>query len=557
MNSFSLVLRQLGPVRIATMAIVAAGMIGFFMFMTSRLATPDLSLLYSDLTLEDSSAITNRLDSQGVTYEIRGGGTQVYVPESDVARVRLIMAGEGLPNGGSVGYELFDDSSTLGTTNFVQRINQARALEGELSRTISAIRQVKSARVHLVLPRREVFSRDKQEPSASVVLQLNGSILQPSQVVAIQHLVSTAVPGLQPSRISVIDNNGRLLARGGDGDEDAFSAANGEEARQRYESRLAGAIEKLLESSVGFGAVRAEVSADIDFDRVTTSDESYDPDGQVARSTQTVEQEDDSAEADPDNSVSVANNLPGADALDANSASTSNSSSRRIEETVNFEISRTVTTQVRETGNVKRLTVAVLVDGAVDAEGTYIARTPEELAQYDSLVKSAIGYDEARGDVVEIVNLQFAPIAVGEVDAIDPGFLGLSKSDLFRIAEIAVLGIVAILVLLLVVRPLMTRAFEITAAANPMATPGMLPAGTSTGPQGQLAPPDMAGTQALPEGTEIPEGAEAAAGVQPELDISQVDGRVQASSMNQVNTIISKHPDETVAILRQWMYQES
>ena len=539
------------------MAIVAAGMIGFFMFMTSRLTTPDLSLLYSDLTLEDSSSITSRLDSQSITYELRGGGTQIFVPQSDVARVRIAMASDGLPNGGSVGYELFDDSSTLGTTNFVQRVNHSRALEGELSRTIAAIRQVKSARVHLVLPRREIFSRDQQEPTATVVLQLNGSVLQPSQVVAIQHLVATAVPGLQPTRISVIDNNGRLLARGGDNDEDAFSASNGEEARQRYESRLARAIEKLLERSVGIGAVRAEVSADIDFDRVTISDETYDPDGQVARSTQTVEQEDDSAEADPNNSVSVANNLPDAAVLDSPLSSTSSSSSRRIEETVNFEISRKVTTQVRETGNVKRLTVAVLVDGAVDSEGTYAPRTPEELAQYDALVKSAIGYEEARGDVVEIVNLQFVQLSVEDTEIVEAGFLGLSKADLFRIAEMLVLGIVAVLVILLVVRPLITRAFDIAATANPMAVPGMLPAGASTGPQGQLAPPATAGAQALPDGSQMPVGAEEAADFQPGIDISQVDGRVEASSMNQINQIISKHPDETVAILRQWMYQES
>lgn len=542
-------MRQLGPARIAMMAVVAAGMIGFFMFMTSRLATPDLSLLYSDLTLEDSSAIASRLDSQSIAYELRGGGTQIYVPESEVARVRLAMASDGLPNGGSVGYEIFDDSSTLGTTNFVQRINQSRALEGELSRTISALRQVKSARVHLVLPRREVFSRDQQEPTATVVLRLNGSTLQPSQVVAIQHLVSTAVPGLQPSRISIIDNNGRLLARGGDTDEDAFSAANGEEARQRYESRLARAIEKLLERSVGIGAVRAEVSADIDFDRVTTSDESYDPDGQVARSTQTVEQEDDSADADPNNSVSIANNLPTAGALDANNASTSNSSSRRVEETVNFEISRKVTTQVRETGNVKRLTVAVLVDGALDAEGTYTARTPEQLVQYEALVQSAIGYDESRGDVVEIVNLQFIPLGVEEVPLTKVDFLGLPKADLLRIAEMLVLGIVAVLVILLVVRPVITRAFDIAATANPMA---MLPAGASTGPVGQLAPP----AQALADGSEVSNGGETPE-VQSGLDISQVDGRLQASSMNQINQVIAKHPDETVAILRQWMYQES
>ena len=538
------------------MAIVAAGMIGFFMFMTSRLATPELSLLYSELSIEDSSTIIGRLDSQNVTYELRGGGTQIFVAPSDVARVRLAMAADGLPNGGSVGYEIFDNSSTLGTTNFVQRINHARALEGELSRTISAIRQVKSARVHLVLPRREVFSRDQQEPSATVVLKLSGSILQPSQVIAIQHLVATAVPGLQPTRISVIDSNGRLLARGGDTADDAFSAATGEEARQRYESRLSHAIEKLLEPSAGIGAVRAEVSADIDFDRVTISDETYDPDGQVARSTQTVEQEDDSAESDPNPSVSVANNLPGANALDGTQQSGSNSSSRRIEETVNFEISRKVTTQVRETGTVKRLTVAVLVDGSVDKEGTYTPRTPEELARYDALVKSAIGYDEARGDVVEIANLQFVPFEVGEVPVAEVNFLGLSKADLFRAAEMLVLGIVAVLVILMVVRPLITRAFDIAATATSTEMSGMLPAGVSTGPQGQLAPP-AADAQALLDGGKIPDGDSGSAEVQPAIDVSQIDGRVQASSMNQINQIIAKHPDETVAILRQWMYQEN
>ncbi len=545
-------MRQLGPVRIATMGLVAAGMIGFFTFMTSRLATPDLSLLYSDLSIEDSSAITSRLDGQNIAYELRGGGTQIFVPQSDVDRVRLAMAADGLPNGGSVGYELFDNSSTLGTTNFVQRINHARALEGELSRTISAIRQVRSARVHLVLPRREVFSRDQQEPSASVVLKLSGATLQPSQVIAIQHLVATAVPGLQPSRISVVDSNGRLLARGGDNAEDAFSAANGEEARQRYESRLARAVEELLESSVGIGAVRAEVSADIDFDRETTTDESYDPDGQVARSTQTVEQSDDAAEADPDNSVSVANNLPGAAVNEGAAATTSNSSSRRIEETVNFEISRKVTTLVRETGTVKRLTVAVLVDGSVDEEGTYTARTAEELEQYDALVKSAIGFNEERGDVVEIVNLQFVPFAVEDVPVEEAGFLGLSKADLFRIAEMLVLGIVAVLVILLVVRPLITRAFDIAATPTDENMQGMLPAGS---PLGQLAPPGAEGLAGLAEGGEAAEGAtgDAAAGI----DLDQVDGRVQASSLNQINQIIGKHPDETVAILRQWMYQEN
>jgi len=544
-------MRQLGPARMTMMALVGAGMIGFFMFMTSRLATSELSLLYGDLSIEDSNAIAGRLAGQNIAYELRGGGTQIYVPQDDVSRVRLAMASDGLPNGGTVGYELFDDASTLGTTSFVQRLNQARALEGELSRTIASISQIKSARVHLVMPRREVFSRDKQEPTASVVLRLTGSSLQPSQVKAIQHLVSTAVPGLQPSRISIVDNNGRLLARGGNNSEEAFSSATGEEARQRHESRLTRSIEKILESSVGFGAVRAEVSADIDFDRFTIRDEIYDPDGQVARSTQTVEQKDESADSDPSGSVSIANNLPGLNTLDGAQTNTSRSSSRRIEETVNYEISRKVTTQVRETGTVKRLTVAVLVDGRLDAEGNYTPRTPEEMTQYEALVKSAIGYDEARGDVVEVVNLPFIPIEIEETPPPPISFLGLTKDDLFRAAEMLVLGIVAILVILLVVRPLISRAFEIAStASNNMAMANMLPAGMSTGPQGQLAPPEGLEEGAAPDGVE---GSE----VQPGIDLSQIDGRVQASSMNQVNQLISKHPDETVAIMRQWMYQET
>lgn len=545
-------MRQLGPVRLVTMALVAAGMIGFFTFMTSRLASPDLALLYGNLSAEDSGVIASRLDAQGIKYELRGNGAQIFVPQTEVARLRLAMAADGLPNGGTVGYEIFDNTNTLGTTSFVQRINQTRALEGELARTISALHQVKSARVHLVLPRREVFSRDKQEPSATVVLALAGGALQPSQVVAIQHLVATAVPGLQPHRISIVDNNGRLLARGGDDGEEAFSAANSDEARQRFESRLAQSIEQLLEPSVGPGAVRAEVSADIDFDRVTTSNEVYDPDGQVARSTQTVEQKDDSSEVDPNKSVSVANNLPGAAAQQNGQAGSSNSASHRTEETVNFEISRKTTTQIRETGTVKRLTVAVVVDGAVGADGTYTPRTPEELKKYEALVKSAIGYDQARGDVVEIANLKFQPVTVEDAPPPPMNLFGLTKADLFRIAEILVLGIVAVLVILLVVRPLITRIFDIAATAAANTNTGLLTAAASTGPQGQLAPP--MDPQAMIE--EQAEAARERVPPQPGIDISQVDGRVQASSLNQINQIISKHPDETVAILRQWMYQD-
>ncbi|MBO6782731.1 MAG: flagellar M-ring protein FliF, partial [Alphaproteobacteria bacterium] len=541
------------PARLAIMGIVAVGLVAFFMFMASRLGTSDMALLYGDLAVEDASAITQRLESQNIPFELRGNGSQIFVPSENVDRLRMSMAADGLPNGGSIGYELFDQSDAIGTTNFVQRINHVRALEGELSRTIGALSQVQSARVHLVLPRRELFTRDRQEPSASVVLKLRGSAIQSGQIAAIQNLVASAVPGLTPDRISVVDHTGRLHARGDGGDGDALGAGNAEEARQRFEGRIARSVEKLLESTVGIGGVRAEVAADIDFDRLTTTNETYDPDGQVVRSTQTVEQEDASSEAQKNDSVSIANNLPNTAALDGAGDNRNTNNSRRSEETVNFEISRKVTTLVRETGQVNRITVAVLVDGTYDAEGNYTPRTAEQLEQYAALVKSSIGFNEERGDVVEIVNQQFAQPDIGDAPLAEAGILGFGKADILKIAELLVLAIVSVLVILLVVRPIMSRALEAAAAAPANDETALLAAGAE---QMQLAPPsgEYEEMGRDPDMDSIPEDFE---DENAEIDIANIDGKVKKSSLSQINQIVDKHPDETISIMRGWMYQDA
>lgn len=556
MNSFQQMLRQLGPARLAIMGLVAIGLVAFFMFMSARLSNTEMSLLFGDLAVEDASAISQRLEGQNVPFEIRGNGTQIFVPADNVARLRMSLAADGLPNGGSVGYELFDQSDAIGTTNFVQRINLVRALEGELARTISALNQVQTARVHLVLPRRELFTRDRQDPSASVVLKLRGSSIRSGQVLAIQNLVASAVPGLTPDNISVVDHTGRLHAAGDGADNDGFSASNGEEARQRYEARLARSIEKLLESTIGIGGVRAEVSAEIDFDRVTTTDETYDPDGQVVRSTQTVEQQDATSEANSDQSVSVTNNLPNGASQDASGENRNTTSTRRAEETVNFEISRKVTTLVRETGQVNRVTVAVLVDGVYDDEGNYAPRSEAELANYEALVKSAIGFNEARGDRINIVNQQFVAPVIDDAPIEPAGLLGFGKSDLLRMAEMLVLGIVSILVILLVVRPLLTRALDAAATSTATAeAAAMLPSGAAPA---QIAAPigDLESLEAggeMPMATAIEDDEEEDS----EIDIAQVDGKVKKSSLSQINQIVDKHPDETISIMRGWMYQDA
>lgn len=554
MNAFQQMVRQLGPARLAIMGIVAVGLIAFFMFMTSRLSTSEMALLYGDLAIADAGEITQRLEGQNIPFEIRANGTQIFVPADAVARMRMTMAADGLPNGGSVGYELFDQADAIGTTNFVQRINHVRALEGELARTIGSLSQVKSARVHLVLPRRELFSRDRQEPSASVVLQLRGSSIQSSQIAAIQNLVASAVPGLSSDNISVVDHTGRLHARGDGSDGETQSTANAEEARQRYEGRIARAIEKLLESTIGFGGVRAEVAAEIDFDRLTTTNETYDPDGQVVRSTQSVEQEDASSEGQTSDSVSVANNLPNAASQDGAGDNRNTNNSRRSEETVNFEISRKVTTLVRETGQVNRITVAVLVDGVYDAEGNYTPRSPEELEQFSALVKSSIGFNEERGDRVDIVNQRFATPDLGEAPAPELAVMGFNKADILKIAEILVLGIVSILVILLVVRPIMTRALDAAATSGGASeAAAMLPAGADPA---RIAPPsgDYDELEGGSEMDAIPEDFEDDGA---EIDLANIDGKVKKSSLSQINQIVDKHPDETISIMRSWMYQDA
>src|SRR5437868_3973247 len=290
-------------------------------------------------------------------YQLRGDGAQILVPADQVAKLRVTMAETGLPHGGSVGYELFDKSEALGTSNFVQTVNHLRALEGELARTIGSIGAVQGARVHLVLPKRELFSRERQDPSASIVLKTRGGErLAKSQVAAIQHLVAAAVPGLLPSRISIVDSEGNLLARGVDDGKGQGGGGNAEEMQVSTENRLSRSVEEMLERSLGPGKVRAEVHAEMDFDRVTTNSESYDPSGQVVRSTQTTTDQSDSSDSG-EQPVTVANNLPETQAN--KSISGGRSKNGHNEETVNYEISKSVKSHVREGGTIKRLSVAV------------------------------------------------------------------------------------------------------------------------------------------------------------------------------------------------------
>jgi len=559
LNSLSDTIRSLGPARLGLMAAVAASTLAFFIYLTSRLATPEMALLYADLDPQDSGQIVSRLEQRNTPFRIGADGTQIFVPADEVGRMRVAMAEEGLPAGGSIGYEIFDRSEGLGTTSFVQNVNHVRALEGELARTIRAITRIKQARVHLVLPKRELFSRDRQEPTASIVLSMQGGKrLERQQVLAIQHLVSAAVPGLKPTMVSIIDSGGNLLARNAEEGDLQGTSTTAQEMRVAHETRLIRTVEELLERSVGRGNVRVQISADMDFDRVTENAETFDPDGQVVRSTQTVEEQSGSSDGEGLPPVTVGGNLPDAN-LGAGDASGSQSNALRNEETVNYEISKTVTTHVRESGAVRRLSVAVLVNGittvAEDGTTTYEARSDEEMQQLSSLVRSAVGLNEERGDKLEIVNLPFADAAVDLGVGEGSGFFGFTEAQLMRVAEVLVLGIVAVLVLLLVVRPLIGRMVE-GGGGEASVGVGRLAdrsgAGATGGGHAALAGPGQDGLERLsPSNSEV-----VAEEIDHMIDLNKVEGRVRASSVRKIGEIVDKHPDEAVAIIRNWLYQE-
>ena len=549
-------LKALGPARLMAMAAVALGMLGLLAVLTMRGGSERMALLYGDLDLRESGRVVEHLARQRIPYRVVGQGSEILVPVEQVAQARLMLAKDGLPSGGSIGYEIFDRGDGLAATEFQQKINETRALEGELVRSIRVINGVRAARVHLVLPRREPFARERQDAQASVMLTMAGAQrLDRGGVLAIVNLVAAAVPGLRAHNISVVDSRGDVLARAGEPAAGMASAASSEEVRRAMELRLSHAVEEMLERSLGPGRVRAEASVRMSFDRVNETQERYDPDGQVTRSQQNVT--DNSKTTEANSTTSVQNNLPNADA----GATSAGTQQGRQEETTNYEISRTVRTLIREQPQIERISLAVMVDGVLvpgtDGKPVWQPRSETELARITGLVKSAIGFDDKRGDHVEIVSMPFITEALATAGE-RPGLFGLpiEKADLLRLAETALFGVIAVLALLLVLRPMVLRLTmmqpQLAGMGGGSAGAGGLVLAGGAGSPGALA--DLSGRPdtALPGGVSLPLLEDESM-----VNIAQIEGQIRVSSIRRVSQLVDKHPEETLSIMRGWIAQEA
>lgn len=549
LNQFVAALQRFGIGRLAAILGIGAGVAAALIAVTMNLGQPK-ALLYSNLDMREASSITQALDQAGVKYEVKGDGSTILVNRDEVASTRLLLSAKGLPTAGSVGYEIFDEANALGQTDFVQQLNRQRALEGELARTIRSLDGVTSARVHLVLPKRQLFEEAAEEPSASITMGVGGRAPNADQVRAVQNLVAGAVPGMTPERVTVVDQHGKTLSAGGEG----FAGEAAEGRKNEVEQRIAKTVKALVESVVGPGKARVNVTAELDLARVTVQQETYDPDGQVVRSEQTVEESANENEPNNNGAVTADANIPGG--LGGAEAGALASASGRTESTTNYEISKTVRTEVNEPGKIQRLSVAVAVDGVrpVGEDGTpgeYAARSAEEMARIEELVRTAVGYNEARGDQVTVVNMPFdAPAAAGGVESSNP-LTDFDKNDIMRAVELAILAIVALLIVFFVVRPLLKNAGGGSGGGELTGPTQTITRLVTTTPDGQ--PVQIAVDPATGQPLALP-GPDA---LEQKIDIARIEGQVKASSVKRVADFVETHPEQSVAILRSWLHESA
>lgn len=372
----------------------------------------DYRPLFANLTTEDAGEIVKKLKDQKIPYQIAADGKAVLVPAEKVYDLRLSLASEGLPQGGGVGFEIFDRKN-FGMTEFVQKLNYQRALQGELARTISQLAGVEQARVHLAIPEKTLFQDNEKPPSASIVLKMKSNrLLRENDVQGIVHLVASSIEGMDPDQVTILDGRGKVLTRGEPADAAGKLTGTMQETQRAYEKSMEDRLQTLLDKVVGAGKSAARVSATFDFRQVEKFEEKYDPDSAAVRSEQRSEEK--------SGGSTVASGVPGVQSnlgRVAPGAGAALGGGTKSDETLNYEVSRSTARTVEPVGALSKVSVAILVDGKYDtpapgkdgapAKAKYSPRTPEELQKIEALVKSAVGFNTERGDQVTVANIPF------------------------------------------------------------------------------------------------------------------------------------------------------
>ncbi|MEE8422943.1 MAG: flagellar basal-body MS-ring/collar protein FliF [Thermodesulfobacteriota bacterium] len=439
---------------LAFIGVVVAGLVVFVLWSQQ----PVYRVLYANLDPDDAGTVISKIKEQRILYKVEDGGRTILVPKEMVYDVRLDLASQGLPQGGGVGFEIFDRTN-LGMSEFVQKINYRRALQGELARTIAQLTEVNGARVHLAMPEPSLFLRDEKKTTASVILKLaSGTRLNNSQVRGIVHLVANSIEGLHSEDVTVVDTSGKILTKSTGGDLQSQMSSSQLEYQNTFEKGMEKRILVLLGKALGTDKARVMVAADLDFKMIERTEEVFDPESVVVRSEERSQEKSKGSSPTSGGAPGVASNLPGG--LGA-SGGASPFESKRDQETINYEMNKVTSRIIEPTGTVKKLSIAVLVDGTYKAlegaegegEKEYVPRSDEELKRIETLVKGAIGFTAERGDVVEIVNIAFTnePIFTDIETLPSPSFIKELLPSILRYASTIV---VVVLMIFFVLKPM-------------------------------------------------------------------------------------------------------
>lgn len=443
-----------------SMAFVLILVIAGFAFMFIWANQIDYQVLFNNLSPKDAGAIVSKLNEKRVPYKVEANGTVIMVPAQKVHELRLALAGDSLPSGGSVGFEIFDQTD-FRTTKFVQELNYKRALQGELARTINRFREVDNSRVFIVLPKDSLFVEESKPASASIQLDLRSS-LPPSKIAAIVHFVASAVEGLEPGQVTVVDTKGTVIFKGGNRDgADALLSNTQLDYKRKVESQIRGNVQSMLEGIVGSGKAIVRVNAEIDFNKISLSEEEYDPSTVVVRSKRNVVESTQTSEEGVKTAQTLIDKRRGVIPPSAGAQK----SQTKEDVTTNYEINKIIKTTLRPAGNISRLSVAAVIDGTYKVEklkdGTikknYIPRSGEELKKFEEIVKRAMGYNEDREDQVSVSSMPFSEAISIPIDA--KSEKGGRASDILRLVgtykKTLVNLMLVVMVFFFIVRPLL------------------------------------------------------------------------------------------------------
>lgn len=538
----------LGKRRLALLGGTAIAAVTALFFGLSAATAPDYRAIATDLNVSEASQMMSALQSGGFKPRVSDDGIMVSVPMTELGRSRMALAEAGLPTADKAGWEIFRESSGIGMNSFMQRVNKMVAMEGALERSIQSMASVASARVHLAPGERETFSQQRSEPRASVMITpRRGMQFTRSQAQAVRNLVAGGVPDIAADNIIVLTADGETIL-GSESDSSADAALVG--ARVAIEERVARSIESILTAHVGPGNVRVKVAAEINRDREIIVQESFDPDQQVARSTSALAEQSQGRDGG-NGAVDVANNLPGVDNGAGGGQGREESRSKTLDEIV-YEIGSTRSERVVEPGSIKRLTVAVVVNGRMEGD-QYTDRTPEEIERLTALVRSAAGVDASRGDEVAVDSLRFVQ-SDGDLGETEPRGVSTLLADHLGTLIRGGLSLLALaMILLLGVRPALARLRETGAGADdPANTPEATPADVVT-PQ-QAAEAAMAAV-ADPGTGEAADGQSDGADDR-YVSLASVRGSVMQRYIDELAGIVGDNREESIRVLRSWIHQK-